>query len=170
MTRTNLATQFGQVLQFASFQFGFADLTTAGLTQTITLQAQPTGNQGSIPSTPPSFTLNQGSFIVYIRIKHSVAFSGGTISAMTVAVGKTGGATNFFAPAFNIFQAVADGTLQETPTPPMGQLSACTLTATFTAVGGNVNTATAGVVNIDIAYVPVSTPTFTAAYGSGQVL
>lgn len=170
MTRTNLVPQFGQVVQFMSYQFGSADLTAAATTQTITLLANPASNVSGITGGSPNLTLNQGSLILYIRIKHSVAFAGTSWTACTVSVGKSGGATNYFAPAFNIFQAVADGTLQETVMPPMGQLSACTLTVTFTSTGGNLNVCTAGTVNIDILALPVSTPTFTAAYFSGQVL
>jgi len=166
MTRSNLATQFGQVAQFASFQFTNADLTAAATTQTITLLANP-ASSGS-----PNFTLPQGSFILYTRVKHSVAFSGGGLTSMKIRVGKTGGATNFFAPDFDVFQAVADGTLGEfVNTQGMGQLSAVTVTVTFTSdAGHNVSVATAGTVNVDIFYVPVSTPTFIGAYGSGQVL
>lgn len=161
MTRSNLNPQFGQVVAFPSFQVTFADLTAAATTQTLTFPEQSSG----------TWQLSQGSFILYVRIKHSVAFSGGGITAMTVQVGKSGGANNFFAPAFDVFQAVADGTLYEgLVTGGMGQLSAVTPNCTFTSVGANVSAATAGTVNIDICAVSLSTPTFTSQYSSGQVL
>src|SRR5262252_1185393 len=113
---------------------GTSDLTTAGATQAITLD-----------------TLYQGSVVLYVRIKHSTAFSGGGLTALTVSVGKSGGSATFFAPAFNIFQAVADGTLQENvATNGMGQLSAVTIQANFTATGANLSAITAGTVQIDI--------------------
>jgi hypothetical protein len=121
MTRQGLATGLGSLVQFWSYQFTYADLTTAGLTQTLNLY--------NILSGPPyntsiALALKQGSVILYIRVKHSVAFSGTGITAMKLRVGKSGGATNFFTPDFDVFQAVADGTLQETALVPMGRLAA----------------------------------------------
>jgi len=154
MTTSNLQMQFGQVMAFRSYQLTNADCTAAATTQTITLD-----------------TFNQGSVILYARIKHSVAFAGTAITAVTLSLGKSGGSTTFFLSAFNVFQTPADGTLEEAViTTGMGQLSACKLTATFTSVGGNLSAMTAGTVNIDVLVVPVSTPTYVGAYTSGQVL
>jgi len=143
----------GTGVKFKGYSLSFNDFTTAGLTQTFTLT-----------------TLAQGSFIFYIRVKHSVAFAGPSVTAMKVRVGKSGGTTNFFANDFDVFQAVADSTLLEVMTPPMGQLSAATITATFTAVGANVNVCTAGIVQIDICAAAVTTPTATSQYSSTNVL
>jgi hypothetical protein len=167
MTRQGLATGLGSLVQFWSYQFTYADLTTAGLTQTLNLY--------NILSGPPyntsiALALKQGSVILYIRVKHSVAFSGTGITAMKLRVGKSGGATNFFTPDFDVFQAVADGTLQETALVPMGQLSGVTPTVTFTSVGGNVNAATAGVVNIDVLIAEVTTTLITPGQTSTAVL
>jgi hypothetical protein len=167
MTRQGLATGLGSLVQFWSFQFTYADLTTAGLTQTLNLY--------NILSGPPyntsiALALKQGSVVLYIRVKHSVAFSGTGITAMKLRVGKSGGVTNFFTPDFDVFQAVADGTLQETALVPMGQLSGVTPTVTFTSVGGNVNAATAGVVNIDVLLAEVTTTLTTPGQTSTAVL
>ena len=167
MTRQGLATGLGSLVQFWSFQFTYNDLTTAGTSQTLDLY--------DILSGPPyntttALSLHTGSAILYIRVKHSVAFSGTGITAMKVRVGKSGGATNFFTTDFDVYQAVADGTLQETSLVPMGQLSGVTPTVTFTSVGGNVKAATAGVVNIDILWAEVTTTNTTPGQSSTAVL
>jgi len=82
-----------------------------------------------------AMTIPQGSFILYTRVKASTPFTGGSLSAMTVSLGKSGSANNFFTQAYNVFQAVADGTLQETFAQPNGQLSSYTPTVTFTPTG-----------------------------------
>jgi hypothetical protein len=103
-------------------------------------------------------TFPQGSFLLYMRVKHSTSFTGGSLTGMTVSVGKSGGTTNFFTQPFNVFQAVADTTIQETFAQPMGQLSAVTPQVTFTPTGDTLAHCTAGVLNIDVAMFRVTTP------------
>lgn len=156
MTRQGLATNLGGGVCLDSFQFTFTDL------QGTSGAGAKTFNLYNILSGPPYYTsiattFPQGSMIMEMRVKHSVAFSGGSLTGMTVSVGKTGGAVNFFTPAFNVFQAVADGTLQETFAIPMGQLSPVTPTVTFTPTGDTCANCTAGVVNIDVLWCKVTT-------------
>jgi hypothetical protein len=155
MTTQGIAIALGNGIKFKGYSFSFTDLQTTA---------------GAGAKTFNVTTLTQGSFILYIRVKHSVAFAGGALSAMTVSIGKSGAATNFFVAAFNVFQAVADTTLSETATPAIGQLSSCTVTITFTPTGDTCANVTAGIVQVDIAQANVTTPTYTGLYSSGAVL
>jgi hypothetical protein len=141
----------------------FSDLTTAGTAQTLYLSADPGGNAFQTPSTtaPPNaqnFAIPQAGVILYAKVHHTTAFSGGTIASMTVSVGKLGGSNTFVTPAFNVFQAAGDTTLQETFAIPSGQISPWGITVTFTSTVGNVNAATAGSVDIYLAYINVTSP------------
>ena len=156
MTRQGLANNFGGAIQGWSFQITAADLqlTSGAGAQTMNLY--------NLSGGPPynaliPFTIPAGSFIAYLRLKHSVAFSGGTLSGMTASLGKLGALTQF-STAFNIFQAAADAALYESASPTMGQLSEVTPLVTFTPTGDTCANCKAGVLNIDIFYFPVTTP------------
>ncbi len=145
---------------FNSYQFTFNDLAA------IVGSGVKTVNLYNLLSGPPYNTSvaeawARGSIVLYIRVKHSVVFAGGSLTGLLMRVGKSGGATNFFTPDYNLFAAVADGTLQETFDTPMGQLSAVTPTVTFTPTGDSLSVATAGVVNIDVLMALVTTPNIT---------
>ena len=59
------------------------------------------------------FSLAAGELIHGVKIKHSTAFSGGTLSAFTLSIGISG-LLDKYASAFDVFQAVADNTFQVT--------------------------------------------------------
>ena len=165
--RQGLATNLGGNLQLWSFQFTWNDLVgTAGLTKTQNLFDLLSGPPYN---TSTAWQIPQGSVALYLRVKASVAFAGTSITSLKARVGKSGGATNFFTNDFELTTTVADGTLQETFSLPLGQLSAVTPTVTFTAVGANMTALTAGVVNFDLLLVPVTTPT-TTPFSSTNVL
>lgn len=157
-TLQGLAGNLGGDLACISVQFTYLDLqqlTSGSGAKTLNLFNILTGPPYN---TSKPLTFPQGSMPVFVRVKHSVAFAGGSLSGMTVSVGKTtGAATTQYTTAFNIFQAVADTTLQETANPTNGQLSAVTPTVTFTPTGDNCSAATAGVVNIDFLYYNMTT-------------
>ena len=134
-----------------SFQISYADLAATS---------------GTGAKTWTLGTLSVGAIIEYIRVKSSVAFSGGALSALVLRVGKSGGVTDFFVKDFDIMQAVYDGALVETFAPASGQLSAVTLAATLTPTGAACSVATAGVVNIDVLVTEVQTPATMPQYGS----
>ena len=167
-TRQGLATNLGGNLQFWSFQFTWNDFAayTANLAHTFNLYDILTGPPYN---TSTAWTIPQGSVVLYIRVKASTAWAGTSITSVKVRVGKSGAATNFFTGDYELTTTVADGTLQETFALPLGQLSAATPTITFTAVGGYLSAMTAGVVNIDMLLVPVTTPT-TTPFSSTNVL
>ena len=166
-TRQGLATNLGGNLQMWSFQFTWNDLVAvANTTKLLDLFDILTGPPYN---TSTAWTIPQGSVLLYARVKASTAWAGTAITSVKVRMGKSGGATNFFTPDYELPTAVADGTLQETFNLPLGQLSAVTPTVTFTTVGANMTALTAGVVNIDILLVPVTTPT-TTPYSSNNVL
>lgn len=127
------------------FVVTFSDLTTAGSAQTLNLPTLGAGFGGSTPTVPVA------TMIMFVRIKHTTAFSGGGLSGMTVSVGSSAGSATTFAAAFNVFQAVANTTFQAAAASNLAATYAAdTITVTFTATGGNVNAATAGSVNVDI--------------------
>ena len=111
----------------------YADFSTAGTSQAANL-----------------FQLPAGAMIHATRIKHSVAFAGGAISAYTVAVGISGTA-NKYAAAFNVHQAVGNTAFQDSTPSALGAetlASATQIIATATSTGANTNAATAGSVDV----------------------
>lgn len=116
---------------WVKFTVPYTKFNAAALTQNITL-----------------FNLPRAGVIHAIRMKHSVAFGGGTIASYTISVGISGTVAKYAA-AFNVFQAVADTALQLSTT--VGQESEANIvaiTATATSTVGNLNAATAGSVDI----------------------
>lgn len=109
-----------------------ADLTTSSTTEDETL-----------------FSLGQFEKIDAISIKHSTAFTGGSLSAMTVSIGWSG-STTFYTLGHDIFQAVGDTIrLDQTGFSSATMASAGhSVLARFTATGDNVVDATAGSVDI----------------------
>lgn len=114
---------------------GFAQLTTAGLTQTINL-----------------ITTAARTKVCGVSIKTTAAFSGGLIASLTVSVGDAAGTGLDYAPAFTVFSAPSNTNYQDTvPATVASKTSAAsTITALFTSTIGNLNTATAGSVDIDV--------------------
>ena len=98
------------------------------------------------------FNLPANSKLIGVNVKHSTPFTGGTLTGMTVSVGKTGNAT-LYTEAFNIYQAAADTTFQDTTLFKSGSAAAEDVLAFFTAVGGNVNAASTGSVDVSACWV-----------------
>ena len=115
------------------YTISYADLTTAGTTQTLAL-----------------FTLPQGGKILGVTIKHSTAFRGTAWSACTVSVGSATGGATYYASAFDVYQAVAATTFQDTAEYKSAIYTAEAVNAYFTSTGGNLSVGTAGVVTIDV--------------------
>lgn len=163
MFRTDIITGLGGAISTVKYTLTYSDLTTAGTSQTISLNANPGGNAVNTPATSTpinsaNFQIPQTGKVLTCTIHHTTAFSGGAITAMTVSVGKVGGSNTFVAPAFNVFTGAADTNLQESFAVGSGQITAWGVTVTFTSTGGNVNAATAGSVDIYITYLNVSSP------------
>lgn len=94
------------------------------------------------------YSLPAGGVIHAVKIKHSVAFSGGSISAYTVSVGITGNLTKY-ASAFNVFQAVADTTFQLSSSFGSEDHGAATsIRLAATATGDDLDQATQGSVDV----------------------
>lgn len=139
--KKGLAAQLGNGASFTRYTVNYADLTAAALVQTLLL-----------------FNLSKGGKILGINIKHNTAFAGTGQTAMSVSVGSSVVGATGFASAFNIFQAVADTTMQETNEFKSGGYAAQDVNAYFTAVGGNLNVGTAGSVDIDVYCLDLDTP------------
>jgi hypothetical protein len=94
VTTTSFTQPGGTPQVWVKYTKAFGDFTDAGLFKELAL-----------------YTLPIGGVIHAIKTKHSVAFSGGGAAVATVEVGIAGD-TDRYAPAFNVFQAVAANTFQ----------------------------------------------------------
>jgi hypothetical protein len=151
MQRTDIGLAMGGNVAFCIFTIGYQDLLAIAATSSGQLPL--VYNQGAL-----AFNIPAGGLMLGVRIHHTVSFAGGgPLTAMTVAVGNAGTA-NFFAPAFDIFQAAANNTLQETALFKAGTVAAVPVTVTFTATGGNLSQLTAGSVDIWLYWLNVSSP------------
>jgi len=162
--RENLAIALGNGLFMTSIQWTYKDLQNAFLAASYGSGVAGTSNLFISPNTPPynvagpTLTFGQGSVVLYLRVKQYASFTGGSLTGMTVGIGK-GSSNNFFnLTPFNVFQAVGDTTLQETTGIPMGQLSSVTPTITFTPTGDLLSNCTAGGLAVDIIWAGVTTP------------
>lgn len=109
----------------------YSDLAAAALTNSITL-----------------FTLPAGGVIHGVKIKHSTAFSGGSISAYTVSVGIVGNTTKY-AGTFDVFQATGASTYDLTQNFAGESHTATTaIKVEAVSVGANLDQAVAGSVDI----------------------
>jgi hypothetical protein len=109
----------------------YTDFSTAALTNNIDL-----------------FTLPAGGVIQAVKLKHSVAFTGGAISSYTISVGITGTLAKYLA-AFNVFPAVTATNHSHGNTIGGESHTASTvIKAAATSVGANLSAATAGSVDI----------------------
>lgn len=114
----------GTALPYTSFQ-------TAATTNTITL-----------------FSLIAAGIVHEVKIKHSTAFAGGSINAMTLSVGISG-TVDKYASAFDVFQAVSATAFELSDA--LGTEShtgATNITITATSTGANLSALTAGVVDV----------------------
>ena len=121
----------GPVMQWKKFTVAETAFTAAATSESITL-----------------FTLAAGELIHAVKIKHSVAFSGGALSAWTVEVGISGDSAKYAA-AFDTFQAVAATTFQATSV--LGSEdhgSGTIIEITARSAGDDVLDATAGSVDV----------------------
>ena len=110
---------------------------------------------GYTKSATPAY-LPGGAVITGVKIKHSVSFTGGTVSGCSVSVGTTGNLTKFASP-FDVFAAPAGGNAQLSlnlsmedqvaPTPGM---------VTASSTGETLNHLTAGDVEVWVAWAKAS--------------
>lgn len=133
------------------------------------ISAEPGGNIGSCKKYTKTFTdltdadteqdpvlfnLPARGKVWAVNIKHSTAFSGGGLSAMTVSVGDSTSPT-LYALAFDAFQAVADDKFQDGPSAPnflSSTWAARDVFARFTSTGANMNAVTAGSVDVHVCW------------------
>lgn len=153
MTKKDFAVQYGNGVRATIFTVTFADLQaiSGSGAQPITL--------ADADNPLKLFTIPQYSRIMSIMVKTSVAFTGGSLSGMTMSLGVTGAVTRFTA-AYNIFQTIGDTVLQETASPASGQYSTINaIIATFTPTADTLANCTAGQLEIEILWAEVtSTP------------
>jgi len=170
--RENLALALGNGINMTSVQWTYTDLVNAFTG--VASGTAATSNLFIAPNTPPfnvagpTLGFGRGSVVLYLRVKHYASFTGGSLTGMTVSIGKVGGATNYFGSAsLNVFQAPNDYTLLEVTGISMGQIGSVTPTITFTPVGDTVANCTAGGLAVDIIWAQVTTP---SQYIANQVV
>lgn len=124
----------GSLPTWSKYTVGHADLTDADTSEDEAL-----------------VTITQYEKIHAICIKHSTAFSGGSISALTVSIG-TAASPTYYTSAFDIFQAVGDAVYLDVNVFGSITMAAAghALIAQFNSTGDNVVNATAGSVDIYI--------------------
>lgn len=95
------------------------------------------------------FTLPAGGIVHAVKIKHSAAFAGTGITALTASVGIAGDGDKYAA-AFDVFQAAGDAVLQlsATPAAESHDSGGTAVVAEFTSTGANLSALTAGSVDI----------------------
>lgn len=150
MTTEYLPLSMGGGVQCLEITATYSDLAaTSGSGAKTIAVTDAAGNAQYIP---------QGAIVTGIVVKPTTAFSGGSISALTMSVGKSGGSTTYLTSAYDIFAAVADANQQETTKFASGQYTRWQPVLVFTPTGANCSAATAGVVWIRIFYVAPSKP------------
>lgn len=133
-TNNALRTICGGFIQ-EKFTKTYSDFSTASTTNTITIKSLPAGG-----------------IIHAVKMKHSASFTGGAISAYTIACGITGSNTKYHT-GRNVFQAPSEANKWIYTTVGMeDHLAATTINATATSTSANLNAATAGSVDIWILY------------------
>jgi hypothetical protein len=150
MFKQDYALQNGGKLRYVGFTVTYVDLQGTSGSGAKLINLSDGDNNAKL------FLLGAGSKILGVEAKHSVAFAGGSLSAMTVSLGISGSATRYTA-AFDCFQAVSDTALQETALFKSVGRAAQQLALTFTPTGDNCSAATAGAVEIRILIADVTT-------------
>lgn len=120
----------GSQMYWVKTSIGEASLTAAATTQNITL-----------------FDVPANGTVTAVRIKESTIFSGGSSTALTVSVGRSGTETEY-APAWSLMTTVSATNMYNDGGSWAPTTSSHTLVAKFTGTGANVSTFTAGAVDI----------------------
>lgn len=107
----------------------------------------------------PLHTLPRGGFLLFCMIHATTQFAG--VTTLTASVGNAGSATQFTAASADLVgTAIADTAIRIGPTSatPGGTMARQAINARLTSTGTNLNTLTAGQVDIFIAFGNVTTP------------
>lgn len=129
------------------------NITSEDLTDAATLLSKYTIDYTDIAAAATSDTetflsLPEKTMIEYIVVKHSTAFSGGSISALTVDIGDASDADELLS-AFDVFQTVAEAANEVVSCVYIGAFASSTnIIATFTATGDNLDQLTQGSLDI----------------------
>jgi len=155
MQRIDLATAYGNGVTFVKYVLTYVDLqaTSGSGAKTISLLESPP-SPGAVTITPSAnLVIPKYGTVLYTMVNATTAFAGGSLSAMTTAVGYTGTVAGLIA-AQNTFvnttYAVQRGLATEVSQANFTAAGGVALTATFTPTGDNNSAATAGQVDIYI--------------------
>lgn len=119
----------GTVQTLIQETLSYEDFSAAGLTRTVTVR-----------------TLAANRTLFSILVKHNTAFSGGSVSAVTLDIGISGDDDRFIT-SFSVSQAVS-ASAQDSIITVYYPAVATDITVTATSVGGDLNTLTAGSVDL----------------------
>ena len=150
MYKQDLATSLGGRVRFVRFIISYKDLQLTSGSGAKEIALTDADN--------PTLTFQIPAYgkILGVGLKTTVAFTGGSLSAMTMSLGVHGALTRFTS-AYDVFQAVGDTVLQETSLFKLGQASATALAVSFTPTGDTCANCTAGSLFLDILFLDVST-------------
>jgi len=129
------------------------NITLEDFSATSTLLSKYTVSYADIAAAATSDTetllsLSSKTLIEYVVIKHSTAFVGGSVSALTVDVGDSGDADALIS-AFDVMATVAESASETVSVIYIGAFASATdIIATFTATGDDLDQLTAGSVDI----------------------
>lgn len=159
MQLTYIANNLGDGISYAKFTITYLDLagfTTVGA-HALILTTDPGGNAFN----PAQFSIPQAGTVLFSRMNVGVAFTGGSISAVTASVG-TSGTVAAVTAANSIFTtACFDKHGMNTE---LNSNVAALLQVNFTPTGDVLSNLTAGYLDIYLAMLDVSTPVGSTAY------
>lgn len=161
MIVTKIPSEYGSFLTCLKIQIFSTDLaafTTAGA-KSFDLVGNGITNALSLINSG-KVTIPAGGAVAGCRAHLVTSFTGGSLSAVTAAIGKSGSTTTYLLGASDVFTAGGDTVWYgETPLLKSGQQTAWNVSATFTPTGDTLSAATAGEVDIYLYFYNVSDPT-----------
>lgn len=104
-------------------------------------------NVAGTSATKTLATIPAKAQITSLRLKHSAQFTASGLTALTITLGD-GTTSNIYAPSFSIFQAASATALYDDGGAFASTASSHSLVGTFTATAANLNTLTAGSVDV----------------------
>ncbi len=132
----SIATQIAAITTtFQSVTMSYTQFQTAGLSKAVA-----------------AFTLPANSVLEYVAIKHSIAFAGASITAVSAQVGPSGNYTNIIG-GFDVLQSVADQSFDNISTDYIGSFANPTsIYVNMVATGANLSALSQGSVTVYYKY------------------
>jgi len=154
MQRTDLSSGLGPNVQYLKYTLTWQDLASATTTgaNVINLPVNPGGN----PFNSTNFAIPQGGTVLFSRLNVTTAFTGGSVSALTLSVGAASTANAITTSTDILTAAVCVDT--HGMHAELNSNLAATVTLTFTSTTHAPSVLTAGQLDLYLLYLDVSTP------------